>query len=99
MALTALALALLLQAQPAPGDAVGSLLTGQPAAPAADAPADTPPEDRIPAGAPHDDYPFVAWCYGSLRAYLDLHDKVMPEVTRIENKETRRSGSNDRRRA
>ena len=26
----------------------------------------------------------MAWCYGSLRAYLDLHDQVMPEVTRIE---------------
>ena len=84
MALPALALALLLQAQP--GDAVGTLLTGQPAAaPAADAAADTPPEERIPAGAPREDYQFVAWCYGSLRAYLDLHDKVMPEVTRIES--------------
>jgi hypothetical protein len=27
----------------------------------------------------------VAWCYGTLRGYLDLHDEVMPEVTRIEN--------------
>ena len=68
-------------------------MTGQPAvespapeaAPAAEAPAPVPvPEDRFPAGAPHDDYQFVAWCYGSLRAYLDLHDQVMPEVTRIE---------------
>jgi hypothetical protein len=42
-------------------------------------------EDRFPAGAPHDDYQFVAWCYGSLRGYLDLHDQVMPEVTRIES--------------
>lgn len=61
------------------------LLQGQPAAdpaPSADAPA---PQDRFPAGAPHDDYQFVAWCYGSLRGYLDLHDQVMPEVTRIES--------------
>src|ERR1700712_243847 len=70
MAPIALALFLFLQAQPAPAEA----------APAAEA----PPQERWPAGAPHDDYQFVAWCYGSLRAYLDLHDQVMPEVTRIE---------------
>ena len=59
-------------------------------APPTDAPATkTPPAQVLaeapwPAGAPHDDYPFVAWCYGTLRGYLDLHDQVMPEVTRIE---------------
>ena len=37
-----------------------------------------------PAGAPHDDYGLVAWCHGALTGYLDLHDQVMPEVTRIE---------------
>ena len=42
-------------------------------------------EDRIPNGAPRDDYPFVAWCYGALRGYLDMKAEVMPEVTRIEN--------------
>jgi hypothetical protein len=26
----------------------------------------------------------VAWCYGALRGWLELHDEVMPEVTRIE---------------
>ena len=41
-------------------------------------------EDRIPNGAPRDDYPFVAWCYGALRGYLDMKSEVMPEVTRIE---------------
>jgi hypothetical protein len=73
----ALALVLFLQGQPAAEPA---------AAPApADAIAETPPEDRLPVGAPRDDYQFVAWCYGSLRGYLDLHDQVMPEVTRIES--------------
>jgi hypothetical protein len=86
MAPIALALALFLQAQAAPTDP--GVILGAPAADAApekaaeDAP---PPEDRFPAGAPHDDYQFVAWCYGSLRGYLDLHDQVMPEVTRIES--------------
>ncbi len=65
----ALALALFLQAQPA----------------AEQAAAQAPPEPTMPAGAPKDDYPFVAWCYGVLRGYLDLHDQVMPEVTRIES--------------
>ena len=38
-----------------------------------------------PPGAPRDDYGLVAWCYGALSGYLDLHDQVMPEVTRIES--------------
>jgi hypothetical protein len=49
-------------------------------------------EDRIPNGAPRDDYPFVAWCYGALRGYLDMKAEVMPEVTRIEN-QFRRPGT------
>jgi outer membrane biosynthesis protein TonB len=36
------------------------------------------------ATAPTDDYGYVSWCYGALGGYLDLYDKVMPEVTRIE---------------
>jgi hypothetical protein len=60
---------------------------------AAAAPSAPPPaEDRIPNGAPKEDYPFVAWCYGALRGWLDLHDEVMPEVTRIEG-QFRRPGS------
>lgn len=66
---------------------------------AAAAPAEAPPapaapatEDRLPTGAPAEDYPFVAWCYGALRGYLDMHDEVMPEVTRIEN-QFRKPGS------
>ena len=56
------------------------------APPAAEAPApEAPPPEPFPPGAPHDDYQFVAWCYGNLRGYLDLHDAVMPEVTRIES--------------
>lgn len=61
-------------------------LSAQPVA--ADPPVVEPPTaaaDPLPVGAPRDDYQFVAWCYGSLRAYLDLHDAVMPEVTRIES--------------
>jgi hypothetical protein len=60
----------------------------QPAQTAAQAPTPGAPAaeeaPRLPAGAPAEDYPFVSWCYGALRGYLDLHDEVMPEVTRIE---------------
>lgn len=56
-------------------------------------PAAAPVEDRLPTGAPRDDYLFVGWCYGALRGYLDLHDQVMPEVTRIESA-FRRPGTN-----
>lgn len=69
--MTPLAIALALFAQ----DAAAAAATAPPA----------PAEDRLPTGAPKDDYQFVAWCYGSLRGYLDLHDEVMPEVTRIES--------------
>src|ERR1700742_4878184 len=73
----AFALALFLQAQPAADPAAAPPTEAAP-------PAEPQAEDRWPAGAPHDDYLFVARCYGNLRTYLDLHDQVMPEVTRIE---------------
>jgi hypothetical protein len=64
-----------------------------PVAEAPPAPAATPPDDApTPSGAPTEDYPFVGWCYGALAGYLELHDTVMPEVTRIES-EFRRPGS------
>jgi hypothetical protein len=76
------ALAIMTQAaDPAPEPA--------PSAAAADEPAPLP----YPVGAPHEDYQLVAWCYGALGGYLDLHDTVMPEVTRIETT-FRRPGSN-----
>ncbi|WP_430420448.1 hypothetical protein [Phenylobacterium sp.] len=68
--------------------AIALALFAQDPAPAAAAPpppAAEAPEDRLPTGAPRDDYQFVGWCYGALRGYLDLHDEVMPEVTRIES--------------
>jgi hypothetical protein len=79
MSAAAIALSLFLQAQPAAAEP-------PPAAepPVAEAPAPAADESPWPAGVPHDDYQLVAWCYGMLRGYLDLHDQVMPEVTRIE---------------
>jgi hypothetical protein len=83
-----LAFALALLAQDTPAAAPPS---AEPPA-AAEAPEASTPEDRLPTGAPKDDYQFVAWCYGALRGYLDMHDEVMPEVTRIEG-QFRRPGS------
>ena len=65
-----------------------ALMTAQDSEARATAP-DTPAR---PAGAMVDDYGFVAWCHGALSGYLDLHDLVMPEVTRIEST-FRRPGS------
>ncbi len=77
--------------------AVSLFLADGPAAEAAtpasaSAPAEAPAQPPIPAGAPTDDYQFVAWCFGALSGYVDLHDQVMPEVTRIEST-WRRPGS------
>lgn len=41
-------------------------------------------EDPFPAGAPTDDYGFMSWCYGALAGHMDLYDRVLPEVKRIE---------------
>jgi len=84
----ALVLALFFQAQPA----AAAEAVPAPAPAEAAAPAPQPAEAPWPAGAPRDDYQLVAWCYGALRGYVDLHDTVMPEVTRIESS-FRRPGS------
>jgi len=68
---TAFLLALALIAQDAPVST----------APTATAP---PPRTQPAATAPTDDYGYVGWCYGALGGYVELYDKVMPEVTRIE---------------
>jgi len=62
-----------------------ALFAQQPDAAATAQPPPAAAQDRLPNGAPKEDYPFVAWCYGALRGWLDLHDEVMPEVTRIES--------------
>lgn len=81
---------------PALAFALALLLADTPAAADAAQPAPAPAADSVdapwPAGAPRGDYELVAWCYGALRGYVDLHDEVMPEVTRIES-EFRKPGT------
>ena len=87
----ALAFVLALAAQeppPPPADADAPVTTAEPA-PSEAAPQ---PEPALPTGAPRDDYGLVGWCLGALEGYLAQHDRVMPDVTRIE-KTYRRPGS------
>jgi hypothetical protein len=86
-----LALALFLAPQPAAAETADAAPAAA-ASPTPRAPVVATGDLPIPPGAPHEDYQFVGWCYGALRGYLDLHDQVMPEVTRIES-EFRRPGS------
>lgn len=37
-----------------------------------------------PVSAPTDDYGYVGWCFGAISGYVDLYDRAMPEVIRIE---------------
>lgn len=37
-----------------------------------------------PVTPPSDDYGYVGWCYGAMSGYVELYDRAMPEVTRIE---------------
>lgn len=75
-----------------------ALLAQDAPAAAAPAPADGPMATQVPrkqdvaplpiqggpVAPPTDDYGYVGWCYGALSGYVDLYDKAMPEVIRIE---------------
>ncbi len=37
-----------------------------------------------PVSPPTDDYGYVGWCFGAVSGYVDLYDRAMPEVIRIE---------------
>jgi hypothetical protein len=51
--------------------------------PAAAAPA-AAPMGASPIAPPTDDYGYVAWCYGAISGYVELYDRAMPDVIRIE---------------
>lgn len=44
-------------------------------------PAETEP---LPPGAPHQDYPLAAWCYGALSEFLDVYEVVKPDLIKID---------------
>jgi hypothetical protein len=44
-----------------------------------------PPEgEPLPSGAPKQEYPLAAWCYGALGEYLDVYDRVKPDLIAID---------------
>ena len=53
---------------------------------AADAPPPgSPPQgEPLPAGAPTQDYPLTAWCYGAMSEYLDIYERVKPDLKAID---------------
>lgn len=97
MAPLLLALALMLQDAPAeasPSADTPSADTSPADAPPADAPMATAVPRKQSAAplpiqggavtAPTDDYGYVGWCYGAISSYVELYDRAMPEVIRIE---------------
>lgn len=88
----------------APPPAVAAMMAAKPAkvrsatpAPAAPAPetiatkASLPASENtgeLPAGAPTDDYGFVAWCHGALVGHMELYDAVKPELAKLERNKT-----------
>lgn len=53
---------------------------------AADTPPDTGGGEPLPPGAPTDSYELAAWCYGALDEYLQIYDKVIPDLKAIDAK-------------
>ena len=42
--------------------------------------------EPLPPGAPTDSYELAAWCYGALDEYLQIYDKVIPDLKAIDAK-------------
>ena len=40
--------------------------------------------EPLPAGAPTREYPLAAWCYGALSEYLNIYDRVIPDLRAID---------------
>ncbi|MEO8812578.1 MAG: hypothetical protein ABI376_06680 [Caulobacteraceae bacterium] len=47
-------------------------------------PAPEAPGEPLPPGAPTEDYPLTAWCYGALSEYLVVYDQVKPDLVAID---------------
>jgi len=45
-----------------------------------------PVGEPLPPGAPTQDYPLTAWCFGALSEYLDVYEKVKPDLVDIDKK-------------
>ena len=90
MTASALILALALLAPDLPATTDAPVTTNAPPAPPAiespeaAAPAPAPDAEPLPPGAPTDEYRLAAWCYGALSEYLDIYQRVKPEIAAID---------------
>jgi hypothetical protein len=41
-------------------------------------------DEPLPPGAPTQEYPLAAWCYGALSEYLDVYERVKPDLIAID---------------
>jgi hypothetical protein len=48
------------------------------------APGEAQQGEPLPAGAPTQDYPLAAWCYGAMSEYLQIYDRVKPDLRAID---------------
>ena len=53
---------------------------------AADSPPDGGGGEPLPPGAPTDSYELASWCYGALDEYLQIYEKVIPDLKAIDAK-------------
>ncbi len=85
MPLAALLALTVLAAQPVDAPAPAAPTAAPPAAsPAAATDVSAADDDGVPPGAPTDDYLFVAWCYGATDEYLDIYERVKPDLKAID---------------
>ena len=87
MPLAALLALTILAAQPVDAPAAApAAAPAETSSVAAQAPVGAPvaDEDGVPPGAPTDDYLFVAWCYGATEEYLDIYERVKPDLKAID---------------
>ena len=82
MKLFAVAPAALLLIGQAP--AIAQTPSSDPAPAATSMPAPADPGEPLPPGAPTQPYPLSAWCYGALSEYLDIYDRVQPDLRAID---------------
>ncbi len=58
-------------------------------------PAELAQLEPLPAGAPEDDYGFVAWCYGSLRGHMSLFTVVSPDLNSLPDADAKTTAAAD----
>lgn len=58
-------------------------------------PAELADDEPLPAGAPSDDYGFVAWCHGALKGHMDLFEVVKPTLNALPDPDPKMTAASD----